>query len=86
MFGRDRHQRTCYRRVLLLVVEESWGIDIAKFKFKFGEDINSLYSKVIDKLNQQGLIEIENSHIKLTNRGMKYGNYVFSEFLLSETL
>ena len=69
-----------------LSLRKAEGIDIAKFKFKFGEDINSLYSKVIDKLNQQGLIEIENSHIKLTNRGMKYGNYVFSEFLLSETL
>ena len=59
------------------------GIDLNRFKDKFGVDIYSIYDKTIEKLQNEGLIEISEHNIKLTERGMKYGNLAFSEFLLN---
>ena len=64
-----------------LSLRKAEGIDIKKFKHKFGVSINSIYNEVIHKLTQQGLIDVTNEQIKLTKRGMKYGNYAFAEFL-----
>ncbi len=65
-----------------LSLRKSIGINKKLFRKKFGVEIEKIYSKKIDMLIRQELIKNSNEHIKLTERGMKYGNYVFAEFLL----
>ena len=65
-----------------LSLRKAEGINTERFKLKFGVSIESIYNKTIDKLSQQGLLNVTNDYIRLTERGMKYGNYAFAEFLL----
>ena len=66
-----------------LSLRKAEGIDILKFQNKFNIKIGSIYDKIIKKLLEKHLIEMNNQRIYLTKLGMKYGNQVFCEFLLS---
>ncbi|MCT4565784.1 MAG: radical SAM family heme chaperone HemW [Maledivibacter sp.] len=57
------------------------GLDMSSFFTRFGMSIFELYGEKIDKLVSQGLLIIENNHIKLTSYGMDISNQVFVEFL-----
>lgn len=58
------------------------GISISDFQKNFGENIFSVYDKVIEKNISRGLLENIGDKIFLTARGMKFGNMVFADFLL----
>ena len=57
------------------------GIDGKEFEKKFGVKIFDVYGKVIEKNLQRGLLKISGDKIFLTERGMKFGNIVFADFL-----
>ena len=59
------------------------GINSQVFKAKFGIELGSVYGKVIEKLVAEELLQYTSKGIALTSLGMKYGNQVFGEFLLS---
>ena len=75
-------QKSAMEEFCFLALRKAEGIDLKRFKAKFGLDIGCIYAEVIDKLKYEGLIEVSENHIKLNERGMKYGNYVFAEFLI----
>ena len=58
------------------------GIDKEIFKQKFNTDIENLYGEILPNLEKDGLIINTQKYIYLTSKGMKFGNQVFSEFLL----
>ena len=58
------------------------GISISDFQNNFGENIFSVYDKVIEKNISLGLLENVGDKIFLTARGMKFGNLVFADFLI----
>lgn len=57
------------------------GIDIEKFKKKFGKDIFSVYSKPIYDNIKTGLLIHENCRIFLTAKGLDLSNRVMADFL-----
>ncbi len=57
------------------------GIERAAFQKKFDTAIEKIFGSVIDELARDGLIEVDADHIRLTPRGMRFGNVVFAEFL-----
>lgn len=57
------------------------GIRIDHFKFRFGEDIYSVYGDEISKLLDRGLIIIKNGSVRLSSVGLDYANQVFMEFV-----
>ena len=57
------------------------GINISKFKEKFVENPIFLYRDKLNKLVEEGLIEIDLNYIKLTNKGLDFANLVFEEFI-----
>ncbi|MBQ9486617.1 MAG: radical SAM family heme chaperone HemW [Selenomonadaceae bacterium] len=59
------------------------GIDSKIFSERFGENIFDVYKNVIEKNLRLGLLGISGDKIFLTARGMKLGNVVFADFLLS---
>lgn len=65
-----------------LSLRKTEGINKNHFAMKFNQSIESVYSKVINQLIQLNLLIETDTHIKLSQLGMKYGNQVFSEFLL----
>ena len=58
------------------------GISAEKFFEKFGENIFDVYEKVIEKNISLGLLKNLGDRIFLTERGMKFGNIVFADFLI----
>ena len=58
------------------------GIDAEIFYKRFNKSIFDVYGGVIEKNVRQGLLEVGDK-IFLTKRGMKIGNVVFADFLLS---
>ena len=61
------------------------GIDAKNFYQRFGKNIFEVYGKVIEKNLRLGLLKVDGDKIFLTERGMKIGNFVFADFLLSDT-
>ena len=60
------------------------GIDAKIFHSRFGKNIFDIYGKVIEKNLRLGLLKVDGEKIFLTERGMKIGNVVFADFLLSD--
>lgn len=59
------------------------GLSREAFSKRFGVSLESVYSKTIKKMKQQGLLEEQDGFLRLTSLGMKYGNVVFEAFLLT---
>ena len=65
-----------------LALRTTDGISRKSFREKFGSDLASVYGEVIRRMAGKGLLEEDESRVRLTALGMKYGNVVFREFLL----
>lgn len=65
----------------IMHLRTKWGISPFDFYNKFSKNFEDIYEHEIKKLIKQGLIEKTENQIHLTVNGIKYGNYVFSEFI-----
>ncbi len=66
---------------MLLGFRKIEGVKISKFKEKFIENPIFLYKESLNKLEKEGLINIDLNNIKLTNKGLDLANIVFAEFI-----
>lgn len=57
------------------------GIDLADYKTRFGVDISEKYKTDIMELLDAGLIEINETRMRLSQKGMLYSNEVFQHFV-----
>ena len=57
------------------------GVSRTDFQNYFGKNVNDVYGKVLDKLEEEKLLEYEDDRIRLTHRGMDVSNCVLAEFL-----
>ena len=69
------------KEFMMLGFRKIEGVDISKFKEKFGENPIFLFRKQLDKLVSEGLIEVDLNNIRLTNKGLDLANIVFEEFV-----
>jgi oxygen-independent coproporphyrinogen-3 oxidase len=58
------------------------GISAHGFVSCFGQNIRHVYGPILDKLEQEGLMELKEGFYRLTERGIDISNYVMSQFLL----
>ena len=58
------------------------GVSGSEFVGRFGQNMWNVYKDVIEKLAEQGLLEIKSPSIRLTEKGIDVSNYVLSQFLL----
>lgn len=57
------------------------GISCTAFQDRFGRSIEAAFGPVLQRLMAQGLIEKHDAWWRLTETGLSYGNYVFSQFI-----
>lgn len=69
------------KEYMMLGLRKINGVEIQKFKSKFGENPIYLYRKELQKLVSEELIEIEGDNIKLTKKGLDLANIVWEEFV-----
>ena len=69
------------KEFMMLGFRKIEGVDISKFKEKFVDNPLFLYREELNKLTEEGLIEVDLNNIKLTNKGLDLANLVFEEFI-----
>ena len=69
------------KEYMLLGLRMINGVNIAKFKQKYGENPIFLYKNELDKLVKQGLLVIQGDNIRLTNKGLDLANLVWEDFV-----
>ena len=69
------------KEFMMLGFRKIEGIDISKFKEKYQENPLFLFRKELDKLVNEGLVEVDLNNIRLTNKGLDLANLVFEEFV-----
>ena len=67
---------------MFLGLRKTEGISMEEFSAAFGRDIFDVYGAQLRKMSGQGLIEVSDGRVRLTERGTDVSNYVFSEFIL----
>lgn len=67
--------------MLMLGLRMLKGVKFTDYEKEFNESLLENYSKQIEKLLKLDLININNKSIKLSEKGLIYGNEVFMEFI-----
>lgn len=67
-----------------LALRTAAGLSYPAFAATFGCSFPDRYAAAIERLNGKGLVEQDGASLRLTPRGMKYGNIVFAAFLPDE--
>lgn len=67
-----------------LALRTAEGISRRRFADVFGRDVEDVYGEIVRSLREEGLLLENKERIYLSPLGMKYGNRVFAEFLLSD--
>ena len=57
------------------------GLDLENYKTRFGIDLRQKFGAELNRLEELGLIEFEENHLKLTRQGFLYSNEVFAVFV-----
>lgn len=66
---------------MFLGLRKTEGVNLDAFYEEFKERAQEIYKPSIDKFIAENLVEFHNSNLKLTRKGVDYGNYVFAGFL-----
>lgn len=66
---------------IFLALRTSQGLDLIDFSQRFCVDFFKQFGKVFENFHRQALIEADSRQVRLTAKGMKFGNIVFSGFL-----
>ncbi len=69
------------KEYMLLGLRKIEGVKIIKFKEKFGKNPLFLFKDEIQKLVEEGLLEVELDNIFLTTKGLDLANLVWEEFI-----
>lgn len=67
---------------MFLGLRRSDGVSGSEFMARFGQNMWNLYGEVLHRLEEDGLVVVNNPWVKLTDFGVDISNYVLSEFLL----
>lgn len=67
---------------MFLGLRRTMGVSTYEFSTTFGKSMESVYDASLKKLISEGLMVYDNGRYMLTEMGVDYGNYCFSEFLL----
>ena len=67
---------------MFLGLRKTGGISMNEFCEAFDRDVFEVYGPQIRKMEEQGLLIVQDGRIRLTERGTDVSNYVFSEFIL----
>lgn len=67
---------------MFLGLRKKSGVSMARFEKKFGQSFAGLYGEIVRDLVQQGLMQIEGDHVRMTKRGLFLGDTVAERFIL----
>ncbi|MGY3704891.1 coproporphyrinogen III oxidase [Vagococcus martis] len=69
---------------MFLGLRKKQGVSLTNFEEKFGQKFDSVYGEIVQQLIDEDMLQIKNSYISLTDKGLILGNDVFEKFLLEK--
>ena len=72
---------TSMGETVMLGLRLTEGLELERFRRRFGRSLQEVYSEPLQRLVGLGLLERGPGHVRLTRRGRQVGNRVFAEFL-----
>ncbi len=76
-----QNQESQEKEYMLLGLRKLEGVQITKFKEKFGKNPIYIFRNEIQKLVEQGLLQVDLDNILLTSKGLDLANLVWEEFI-----
>lgn len=70
---------------IMLGLRMSEGVDCDGFRERFSVDIEQVYQPEMDKMVGMGLLELNESHLRLTPKGVLLANEVMAEFVRTDS-
>ncbi|MDO5521083.1 MAG: radical SAM family heme chaperone HemW [bacterium] len=58
------------------------GVSKAEFEKRFGTSMEEVYKEVLDKHQKEGLLEVGEDIVRLTEAGLDVSNYVMADFIM----
>ena len=75
------NRKSKMQEYVMLGLRKIEGISLQEFKSKFGIDFFEEFKSIYNKLNNEGLLILENEYIKLSDKGIDLANLVWEEFV-----
>ena len=66
---------------VMLALRTAQGVSLAQFKERYGLDFLSFYAGIVERCSQDGLLEVSETHARLTRRGRFVANDVCAAFV-----
>lgn len=77
----EQNEEDKEKEFMLLGLRKIDGVSIQDFKAKYGKNPIYVFKESLQKLVEEGLLEIDLDKIKLTNKGLDLANLVWEEFV-----
>jgi oxygen-independent coproporphyrinogen-3 oxidase len=74
-------QEDSFRESVVLGLRMVGGLDRELLKGRFGLDVATYYHPILQRLIDQGLIELTATHLRLTKRGRQLANLVMADLV-----
>jgi oxygen-independent coproporphyrinogen-3 oxidase len=71
---------------IYLGLRTTWGINLAEFQAKSGINFTKAFDRPIVELENQGMIEINEGHCKLTRKGLLFIDSIASMFICHDAM
>jgi oxygen-independent coproporphyrinogen-3 oxidase len=81
VFHENQNKEQMMKEYMLLGLRKIDGVNITEFKNKFSENAVYVFRNELNKLVNEGLIEIDENDVKLTDKGIDLANQVWMEFV-----
>jgi oxygen-independent coproporphyrinogen-3 oxidase len=66
---------------VMLALRTAQGVPLRRFKERYGVDVLQFYAPVIERYRADGLLEVDESHVRLSRRGRFLANDVCAAFV-----
>ena len=81
IFHEKQDEEAKMKEYMLLGLRKIAGVEISKFKEKYGINPIYCYRLELDQLVRDDLVEVDDDFIKLTKRGIDLANLVWEKFV-----
>ncbi|MFQ6773324.1 MAG: coproporphyrinogen-III oxidase family protein [Clostridia bacterium] len=73
---------TARTEAIMLGLRTVQGLDLAKFRKDFDEDLERTYKTTISRLSQLGMVKVEEGYLKITDEYFYVANKIIEEFVI----
>lgn len=70
-----------FREAVVIGMRMVEGVEFDRLRKKFGMHPQTYYKNILGKLIERGAVELTDTHMRLTKRGMEVANYVLSDLV-----